>query len=59
MPYAFLPLQDRFENDEYVYKSFIDILNMYRRGYKQIQDVYGEVFFLRVNVIFCQWLCVM
>lgn len=59
MPYTSLPLQDRFENDEYVYKKFIDILNMYRRGNMQIQDVYEEVFFLCVNVIFCQWLCVM
>ncbi|XP_042379582.1 paired amphipathic helix protein Sin3-like 5 isoform X1 [Zingiber officinale] len=36
-------IKDRFENDEYVYKSFIDILNMYRRGNKQIHEVYEEV----------------
>ncbi|XP_042385519.1 paired amphipathic helix protein Sin3-like 5 isoform X2 [Zingiber officinale] len=36
-------IKDRFENDEYVYKSFIDILNMYRRGNKQIHEVYEEL----------------
>ncbi|XP_072965914.1 paired amphipathic helix protein Sin3-like 4 [Typha angustifolia] len=36
-------IKNRFQNDEYVYKSFLDILNMYRKENKSIQDVYQEV----------------
>lgn len=39
---AFL-LQNRFQHDEHVYKAFLDILNMYRKDNKSIQDVYHEV----------------
>lgn len=38
-----LCLQARFENDEQVYKSFLNILNMYRKGSKSIHEVYEEV----------------
>lgn len=35
--------QKRFQNDEHVYKSFLDILNMYRKEHKDINEVYSEV----------------
>lgn len=37
-----LPAQTRFQGDDQVYKSFLDILNMYRRESKSIKDVYRE-----------------
>ncbi|XP_058778731.1 paired amphipathic helix protein Sin3-like 2 [Vicia villosa] len=36
-------IKKRFQNDEHVYKSFLDILNMYRKEHKDIGDVYSEV----------------
>ncbi|KAG8046134.1 hypothetical protein GUJ93_ZPchr0008g12101 [Zizania palustris] len=36
-------IKNRFQHDEHVYKSFLDILNMYRKDNKSIQDVYHEV----------------
>lgn len=36
-------MQKRFQNDEHVYKSFLDILNMYRKEHKDINEVYSEV----------------
>ncbi|KAH0973002.1 hypothetical protein GBA52_025158 [Prunus armeniaca] len=33
----------RFQNDDHVYKSFLDILNMYRKEHKDINEVYSEV----------------
>ncbi|CAN4079305.1 unnamed protein product [Withania somnifera] len=33
----------RFQNDDHVYKSFLDILNMYRKEHKGINEVYHEV----------------
>ena len=36
-------LQKRFQNDDQVYKSFLDILNMYRKEHKNIGEVYDEV----------------
>ncbi|PPS02262.1 hypothetical protein GOBAR_AA18401 [Gossypium barbadense] len=33
----------RFQSNEYVYKSFLDILNMYRKEHKDINEVYNEV----------------
>eukprot|EP01018_Ginkgo_biloba_P004031 Gb_11760 [translate_table: standard] len=36
-------IKARFQNDEPVYKAFLEILNMYRRGNKSIGDVYQEV----------------
>ncbi|PKA63860.1 Paired amphipathic helix protein Sin3-like 4 [Apostasia shenzhenica] len=36
-------IKNRFQNDEHIYKSFLDILNMYRRENKSIQEVYQEV----------------
>ena len=35
--------QKRFQNDDHVYKSFLDILNMYRKEHKGITEVYQEV----------------
>lgn len=35
--------QQRFSSDERVYKAFLEILNMYRKGQKTISDVYSEV----------------
>lgn len=36
--------QKRFQNDDdHVYKSFLDILNMYRKEHKGIEEVYHEV----------------
>ncbi|KAL6551522.1 hypothetical protein OROGR_007676 [Orobanche gracilis] len=32
-----------FQNDEHIYKSFLDILNMYRKEHKGIIEVYQEV----------------
>ncbi|KAJ8457998.1 hypothetical protein OPV22_030924 [Ensete ventricosum] len=36
-------IKNRFQNDDHVYKSFLDILNMYRRENKSIHEVYQEV----------------
>ncbi|KAK1268049.1 Paired amphipathic helix protein Sin3-like 4 [Acorus gramineus] len=36
-------IKTRFQNDEHVYKAFLDILNMYRKEHKNITDVYQEV----------------
>ncbi|XP_020586543.1 paired amphipathic helix protein Sin3-like 4 [Phalaenopsis equestris] len=36
-------MKDQFQNDENVYKAFIDILNMYRRDNKSIKDFYQDV----------------
>uniref|UniRef100_A0A804QJM7 Histone deacetylase interacting domain-containing protein n=2 Tax=Zea mays TaxID=4577 RepID=A0A804QJM7_MAIZE len=36
-------IKNRFQHDERVYKAFLDILNMYRKDNKSIQDVYHEV----------------
>ncbi|GKU97034.1 hypothetical protein SLEP1_g10217 [Rubroshorea leprosula] len=36
-------IKKRFQNDEHVYKSFLDILNMYRKEHKDINEVYNEV----------------
>ncbi|KAG8501559.1 hypothetical protein CXB51_003864 [Gossypium anomalum] len=36
-------IKKRFQNNEYVYKSFLDILNMYRKEHKDINEVYNEV----------------
>lgn len=38
-------MQKRFQNDDHVYKSFLDILNMYRKEHKGINEVYHEVRF--------------
>ncbi|KAJ7974484.1 Paired amphipathic helix SIN3-like protein [Quillaja saponaria] len=34
-------IKKRFQNDEHVYKSFLDILNMYRKEHKDISEVYN------------------
>ena len=39
-------VQTRFASDERVYKAFLEILNMYRKGQKTIGNVYEEVFLL-------------
>ena len=36
-------IKHRFERDERVYKTFLEILDMYRRGLKNISHVYEEV----------------
>ncbi|CAH2072717.1 unnamed protein product [Thlaspi arvense] len=36
-------IKKRFQHDEDVYKSFLDILNMYRKDNKDITEVYNEV----------------
>ncbi|KAE8706253.1 Paired amphipathic helix protein Sin3-like 2 [Hibiscus syriacus] len=36
-------IKKRFQHDEHVYKSFLDILNMYRKEHKDINEVYTEV----------------
>ncbi|KAL1355185.1 paired amphipathic helix protein Sin3-like 4 isoform X2 [Arachis hypogaea] len=36
-------IKTRFQGDDRVYKSFLDILNMYRKESKSITDVYQEV----------------
>ncbi|KAH9739826.1 Paired amphipathic helix protein Sin3-like 2 [Citrus sinensis] len=36
-------IKKRFHNDEHVYKSFLEILNMYRKEHKDINEVYSEV----------------
>jgi paired amphipathic helix protein Sin3a len=40
---AWTLVQTRFANDERVYKAFLEILNMYRKGLKTIGNVYEEV----------------
>lgn len=48
-------LQKRFQNDEHVYKAFLDILNMYRKEHKDINEVYSEVNVMAqfVALLFC------
>nr|XP_011463409.1 PREDICTED: paired amphipathic helix protein Sin3-like 4 isoform X2 [Fragaria vesca subsp. vesca] len=36
-------IKTRFQHDDHVYKSFLDILNMYRKENKSISEVYQEV----------------
>ncbi|KAJ8760863.1 hypothetical protein K2173_021901 [Erythroxylum novogranatense] len=36
-------IKTRFQGDDHVYKSFLDILNLYRKEYKSITEVYQEV----------------
>jgi paired amphipathic helix protein Sin3a len=36
-------IKQRFSSDERVYKAFLEILNMYRKGQKTIANVYEEV----------------
>lgn len=36
-------IKARFQKDEHVYKEFLEILNMYRKGNKTINEVYQEV----------------
>ncbi|MCO5596002.1 hypothetical protein L7F22_050054 [Adiantum nelumboides] len=36
-------IKTRFQQDEHIYQSFLEILYMYRKGNKYIQDVYNEV----------------
>ncbi|XP_071711389.1 paired amphipathic helix protein Sin3-like 2 [Rutidosis leptorrhynchoides] len=36
-------IKKRFQNNDHVYKSFLDILNMYRKEHKGINEVYREV----------------
>ncbi|CAN4116256.1 unnamed protein product [Withania somnifera] len=39
-------IKTRFQGDDLVYKSFLDILNMYRKEHKAIAEVYNEVCYL-------------
>ena len=43
------PSQTRFIADERVYKSFLEILNLYRKGQKSIKQVYSQVSTLFAN----------
>lgn len=43
--FSFLYMQTRFEGDNHVYKSFLEILNLYRKENKSISEVYREVCF--------------
>ncbi|XP_075663688.1 paired amphipathic helix protein Sin3-like 2 [Castanea sativa] len=36
-------IKKRFQNDEHVYKSFLNILNMHRKEHKDMNEVYSEV----------------
>ncbi|KAF5206479.1 Paired amphipathic helix protein sin3-like [Thalictrum thalictroides] len=36
-------IKTRFQNDDHVYKSFLEILNMYRKDNKSITEVFQEV----------------
>ncbi|CAN1322237.1 Paired amphipathic helix protein Sin3-like 2, partial [Linum perenne] len=36
-------IKKRFQNDEHVYKSFLDTLKLYRKEHKDINEVYREV----------------
>ncbi|XP_020097203.1 paired amphipathic helix protein Sin3-like 4 [Ananas comosus] len=36
-------IKNRFQNDDHVYKSFLDVLYMYRKDNKSIHEVYQEV----------------
>nr|GEZ00003.1 paired amphipathic helix protein Sin3-like 2 isoform X1 [Tanacetum cinerariifolium] len=36
-------IKKRFQNDDRVYKSFLDILKMYQKQHKGINEVYREV----------------
>ncbi|XP_019170871.1 PREDICTED: paired amphipathic helix protein Sin3-like 3 isoform X2 [Ipomoea nil] len=36
-------IKTRFQGDDYVYKSFLDILNMYKKESKSISEVYQKV----------------
>ena len=42
-------IKTRFAADERVYKAFLEILNMYRKGQKTIANVYDEVALLFRN----------
>jgi len=42
-------IKARFHADEHVYKAFLEILNMYRKGNKNINEVYQEVAALFAN----------
>ena len=42
-------IKQRFANDERVYKAFLEILNLYRKGQKTIANVYDEVALLFRN----------
>eukprot|EP00887_Chlorella_sp_A99_P007276 scaffold2.g7276.t1 len=42
-------IKQRFASDERVYKAFLEILNMYRKGQKTIANVYEEVALLFRN----------
>lgn len=49
-------LQTRFQGDDRVYKSFLDILNMYRKENKSITEVYQEVCFFSSPIMVLQHL---
>ena len=56
-------MQTRFQGDDHVYKSFLDILNMYRKENKSITEVYQEVCVLLLPLamsllsVLCIWFC--
>ncbi|XP_050271414.1 paired amphipathic helix protein Sin3-like 2 [Quercus robur] len=38
-----IKIKRRFQNDEHVYKAFLDCLNTYRKEHKDINKVYNEI----------------
>ncbi|KAH7852863.1 hypothetical protein Vadar_030208 [Vaccinium darrowii] len=42
-------IKKRFQNNDHVYKSFLDILNMYRKKHKGVNEVYDEVVALFID----------
>ena len=49
--------QFRFQHDETVYKAFLEILNMYRKGSKSISEVYKEVCCIYFTIVLCSIKC--
>jgi len=48
-------MQNRFQGNDRVYKTFLDILNMYRKELKPITAVYQEVRSIVAYVIMFQF----
>ncbi|KAH7852676.1 hypothetical protein Vadar_027777 [Vaccinium darrowii] len=42
-------IEKRFQNNDHVYKSFLDILNMYRKKHRGVNEVYDKVVALFID----------
>ena len=51
-------MQKRFQSDDHVYKSFLDILNMYRKEHKGINEVYQEVYLIKAYFDYSSYDCI-